>query len=102
MATPLCRTSSRRSSLISLIRRWLKAGILEDGEIHLSEQGTPQPAPLPRPLGPSDGLDLGAALAGSLSDLVVLVLDGGASQVLEGFTEGLVEHRTGTMTAFIR
>jgi group II intron reverse transcriptase/maturase len=28
--------------LISLIRRWLKAGILEDGEIHPSEQGTPQ------------------------------------------------------------
>jgi RNA-directed DNA polymerase len=28
--------------LISLIRRWLKAGVLEDGEIHLSEEGTPQ------------------------------------------------------------
>jgi RNA-directed DNA polymerase len=28
--------------LISLIRRWLKAGILEDGEVHASEQGTPQ------------------------------------------------------------
>ena len=28
--------------LISLIRRWLKAGILEDGEIHPSEEGTPQ------------------------------------------------------------
>ena len=28
--------------LISLIRRWLKAGVLEDGEIHLSEDGTPQ------------------------------------------------------------
>jgi group II intron reverse transcriptase/maturase len=28
--------------LISLIRRWLKAGVLEDGEIHASEQGTPQ------------------------------------------------------------
>lgn len=28
--------------LISLIRRWLKAGILEDGEIHLNEEGTPQ------------------------------------------------------------
>lgn len=28
--------------LISLIRRWLKAGILEDGEIHPNEQGTPQ------------------------------------------------------------
>ncbi len=28
--------------LISLIRRWLKAGILEDGELHANEQGTPQ------------------------------------------------------------
>jgi RNA-directed DNA polymerase len=28
--------------LISLIRRWLKAGILEDGEIHPNENGTPQ------------------------------------------------------------
>ena len=28
--------------LISLIRRWLKAGILEDGEIHPNEEGTPQ------------------------------------------------------------
>ena len=28
--------------LIGLIRRWLKAGILEDGEIHPNEEGTPQ------------------------------------------------------------
>ena len=28
--------------LISLIRRWLKAGVLEDGKVHPSEQGTPQ------------------------------------------------------------
>jgi RNA-directed DNA polymerase len=28
--------------LISLIRRWLKAGVLEDGEIQPNEQGTPQ------------------------------------------------------------
>jgi group II intron reverse transcriptase/maturase len=28
--------------LISLIRRWLKAGVLEDGELHPSEEGTPQ------------------------------------------------------------
>jgi group II intron reverse transcriptase/maturase len=28
--------------LISLIRRWLKAGILEDEEIHPNEKGTPQ------------------------------------------------------------
>ena len=28
--------------LISLIRRWLKAGVLEDGEVHPSEKGTPQ------------------------------------------------------------
>jgi len=28
--------------LLSLIRRWLKAGILEDGELHPSEEGTPQ------------------------------------------------------------
>ena len=28
--------------LISLIRRWLKAGVLENGEVHLNEIGTPQ------------------------------------------------------------
>jgi RNA-directed DNA polymerase len=28
--------------LISLVRRWLKAGVLEDGEVHPNEQGTPQ------------------------------------------------------------
>ncbi len=28
--------------LISLIRRWLKAGILEDGKVHQNEEGTPQ------------------------------------------------------------
>jgi RNA-directed DNA polymerase len=28
--------------VISLIRRWLKAGILEDGELHTNEEGTPQ------------------------------------------------------------
>lgn len=28
--------------IVSLIRRWLKAGILEDGELHPSEEGTPQ------------------------------------------------------------
>jgi len=28
--------------LISLIRRWLKASILEDGELHANEEGTPQ------------------------------------------------------------
>lgn len=28
--------------LISLIRRWLKAGIFEDGEVHSNEEGTPQ------------------------------------------------------------
>ncbi len=49
-------------------------------------QGDPE-----RTLGPSDGLDLGAALAGSLGDLVVLVLDRGASQVLEIVTEGLIK-----------
>src|SRR5246127_1156958 len=27
--------------LISLIRRWLKAGVLEDGKVHPSDQGTP-------------------------------------------------------------
>ncbi|MGB5832200.1 MAG: reverse transcriptase domain-containing protein [Thiohalocapsa sp.] len=32
----------RDPRLISLIRRWLKAGILEDGEIHPNEEGTPQ------------------------------------------------------------
>jgi RNA-directed DNA polymerase len=28
--------------LISLIRRWLKAGVLEDEEVHPNEEGTPQ------------------------------------------------------------
>jgi len=28
--------------VISLIRRWLKAGVLEDGELHTNEKGTPQ------------------------------------------------------------
>ncbi|MEM5440559.1 group II intron reverse transcriptase/maturase [Paraburkholderia diazotrophica] len=28
--------------LISLVRRWLKAGILEDGQVHQNEEGTPQ------------------------------------------------------------
>ena len=28
--------------IISLIRRWLKAGVLEDGEFHPNEEGTPQ------------------------------------------------------------
>ena len=28
--------------LISLIRRWLKAGVLEDGVVHPSDEGTPQ------------------------------------------------------------
>src|SRR5580692_5894225 len=28
--------------MISLIRRWLKAGVLEKGEVHLNEEGTPQ------------------------------------------------------------
>ena len=28
--------------IVSLIRRWLKAGVLEDGELHPNEEGTPQ------------------------------------------------------------
>jgi len=28
--------------MISLIRRWLKAGVVEDGEVHSNEEGTPQ------------------------------------------------------------
>ena len=28
--------------MISLIRRWLKAGILEDGKVYPNEEGTPQ------------------------------------------------------------
>ena len=28
--------------IFSLIRRWLKAGVLEDGELHVTETGTPQ------------------------------------------------------------
>src|SRR6201997_1817898 len=31
-----------KAGLISLIRRWLKAGVLEDGQVQPSEQGTPQ------------------------------------------------------------
>lgn len=34
------RVGDRR--LISLIRRWLKASILEDGKLHANEEGTPQ------------------------------------------------------------
>ena len=33
--------SAIRQRLINLIRRWLKAGVLEDGAVHPSEQGTP-------------------------------------------------------------
>jgi group II intron reverse transcriptase/maturase len=32
--------------LLSLIRRWLKAGILEEGEIHPNDEGTPQGGPI--------------------------------------------------------
>jgi retron-type reverse transcriptase len=32
----------RDPRLISLIRRWLKANVLEDGEVQPSEKGTPQ------------------------------------------------------------
>jgi len=28
--------------VISLIRRWLKAGVMEDGQLHANEEGTPQ------------------------------------------------------------
>lgn len=28
--------------VINLIRRWLKAGVLEDGKVHLTDEGTPQ------------------------------------------------------------
>jgi retron-type reverse transcriptase len=28
--------------ILSLIKRWLKAGVLEDGEIQASDTGTPQ------------------------------------------------------------
>ena len=35
------------------------------------------------PLGPGDGLDFGAALAGALGDFIVLILDGDAGQILE-------------------
>src|ERR1039457_6506569 len=40
----LCRGFARLGDprLISLIRRWLKASILEDGEVHANEEGTPQ------------------------------------------------------------
>ena len=42
MDAPFCGAPSGDPRLISLIRRWLKAGVLENGEIHLSEEGTPQ------------------------------------------------------------
>ena len=28
--------------ILSIIRRWLKAGVMEDGEVQASEEGTPQ------------------------------------------------------------
>jgi hypothetical protein len=40
--SPVCRYRVGDPRLISLIRRWLKAGVLEDGAVHPSEQGTPQ------------------------------------------------------------
>lgn len=36
------RPHGRPRRLISLIRRWLKAGVLEDGKVYSSEEGTPQ------------------------------------------------------------
>ena len=42
MVDSLCRASSRDPRLISLIRRWLTAGVLEEGAIYPSEEGTPQ------------------------------------------------------------
>ena len=42
MATTLSRSRVGDPRIISLIRRWLKAGILEEGEITANEEGTPQ------------------------------------------------------------
>ena len=39
---PLCELRVGDPRLISLIRRWLKASVLEDGELHPNEEGTPQ------------------------------------------------------------
>lgn len=36
------RPHGRPRRLISLIRHWLKGGILEDGKVYSSEEGTPQ------------------------------------------------------------
>ena len=42
MDAPVRGAPSWDPRLISLIRRWLKANVLEDEEIHPSEKGTPQ------------------------------------------------------------
>src|SRR5215467_8030119 len=42
MGAPVFRTPSGDPRVINLIRRWLKAGVLEDGAVHPSDEGTPQ------------------------------------------------------------
>src|SRR5215467_8530949 len=42
MGAPVFRTPSGDPRVINLIRRWLKAGLLEDGVVHPSDEGTPQ------------------------------------------------------------
>jgi hypothetical protein len=44
MDAPVRRAPSWRPAPDQLIRRWLKANVLEDEEIHPSEKGTPQGA----------------------------------------------------------
>ena len=42
MAGSLPGTSDRRPRIIRLIQKWLKAGILEEGVVTVSERGTGQ------------------------------------------------------------
>ena len=59
--------------IISLIRRWLKAGIMEDGEIHANTEGTPQ----------------GGSISVLLSNLYLhYVLDLWFTKVVKAYLEG--------------
>ena len=44
MADPFSGTPYRRPRVIRLIRKWLKAGVMEEGLVKATEEGTPQGA----------------------------------------------------------